>query len=164
MSVIEFIISCLKPVFEWLQALIGEKEETRTEPFNVSEYLRRREKLILELEEEKGVEHTFVLWWGLNGLKINDDGTLKWISKKTKEPESVPRIEFNFDSMCQATKSQIDELIARNACAQIQNCQKAQNAMLMNMAMPPAYMSYNHCNAYYSYMQGLQGCCQQWWW
>lgn len=53
MSVIEFIISCLKPVFEWLQALIGEKEETRTEPFNVSEYLRRREKLILELEEEK---------------------------------------------------------------------------------------------------------------
>lgn len=51
--------------------------------FSVSEYFDRIEKASIEiLEEIKPVDHTIVLWWGLDGLRLNEDGTLEWTSRK----------------------------------------------------------------------------------
>lgn len=51
--------------------------------FSVSEYFDRIEKASIEiLEEIKPVDHTIVLWWGLDGLRLNEDETLEWTSRK----------------------------------------------------------------------------------
>lgn len=54
------------------------------EPFSVAEYFKRKEKLNIELlEEQKAAKHTIVLWWGLDGLRMNEDGSTEWIKKKS---------------------------------------------------------------------------------
>lgn len=65
--------------------------EFRTD-FSVSNYLARTEKAYLQiLEEQKPFEYELVLWWGLDGIRLNKDGTTEWISRKKKiESEPVP--------------------------------------------------------------------------
>lgn len=52
--------------------------------FCVSAYLDRIEKAWIEIlqESEKEPKTEFVLWLGLDGLRINDDGTSEWISRR----------------------------------------------------------------------------------
>lgn len=35
----------------------------------------------IELEKEQRKPYLITLWWGLNGLRLNEDGTSEWIRK-----------------------------------------------------------------------------------
>lgn len=63
-----------------------------TPRFKASEYLERIEAASLEILEKKQlISKVVTLWWGLDGLRINEDGTTEWISrtKRTPVPENV---------------------------------------------------------------------------
>lgn len=63
-------------------------ERLNTSPFIVSEYYDRMGKSALDiLESQEPVDQTIILWWGLDGLRLNEDGSLEWISRK--KPETV---------------------------------------------------------------------------
>lgn len=95
------------------------EESNKVEPFIVSAYLERIEKAWLNiLEQKKPTDWTVILWWGLDGLRMNEDGSLEWISRKKPKPvsqsifyqpcqniASLP--QFN---MCQSTQATIDAL------------------------------------------------------
>ena len=54
------------------------------EPFVVSEYYDRMEKAALDiLEYQESVDQTIILWWVLDGLRLNEDGTLEWLTLPT---------------------------------------------------------------------------------
>lgn len=143
-------------IVKFLPKLIDSKLEAKRDvgridlkSFSVQAYLDRIEQTALEiLEKQEPVEQIIVLWWGLDGLRLNEDGALEWISRK-KPGETVfyqpcqsvqPRIRFctippeTFSMMCnvagmvaeagdqtQSTRAQIDALMAQNAALQMQN-------------------------------------------
>ena len=52
---------------------------------SVCEYFEHIEKASIEIQENlKPIDHSIILWWGLDGLQLNDDGELEWISRKNK--------------------------------------------------------------------------------
>lgn len=59
-------------------------------PFLVSEYLDRIEQEHLKIIEAKKKEPKYIitLWIGLDGLRMNEDETLEWVSRAKKESES----------------------------------------------------------------------------
>lgn len=103
-------------------------------PFRVSEYLGRIEQAQLDiLEDQKPVDQTVVLWWGLDGLMLDEHRELKWISRK--KPEHVDQTVFYqpcqsvlyADNMiCQSTQNIIDSLRMQNAVLSLQAAQQAQ--------------------------------------
>lgn len=151
-----------------------------TEPYSVSEHFARIEQTALEiLNEQKPIDRTIILWWGLDGLRLNEDGSLECISRK-KPAENVfyqpcqsvqPRIEFcaippeTFSRMCnaagklttagsqvQSTRAQIDALMAQCTALQMQSWQSAQITSTIQQCCvqyPAQYPSY-----YYG------GCCR----
>lgn len=63
------------------------QHQAKTEPFIVSEYYDQIEKAALDiLEHQEPVDQTIVLWWGLDGLRLNEDGTLEWVSRRKPKP------------------------------------------------------------------------------
>lgn len=62
-------------------------ERAFTRPFVVSEYLSRIEKEYIKIIEErkKNEPYKIVLWIGIDGLKLNEDGTSEWIKKGQKD-------------------------------------------------------------------------------
>lgn len=55
------------------------------EPFSVAEYMDRIDRVQVEiLSNQKPVDQTIILWWGLDGLRLNENGTLEWITRKKK--------------------------------------------------------------------------------
>jgi len=79
---VPIIKKILYPVFEWLRNLFwrSEPQDVGAEHFVVSEYLARIEKENLEiLESREPVEQIVILWWGLDGLRLNEDGTTEQI-------------------------------------------------------------------------------------
>lgn len=59
--------------------------------FSVSEYMDRLEKAGIEImdEAEKRPEYKVILWAGLDGLRMNQDGTTEWIRREEKKQEPV---------------------------------------------------------------------------
>lgn len=49
--------------------------------FSVSDYMDRMEKAGIEImqERQQSSRYQIVLWAGLDGLRLNDDGTTTWI-------------------------------------------------------------------------------------
>lgn len=62
-----------------------------------AQILEEHESYILELQEEKEQweKYEIVLWWGLDGLKLRDDGTTERISRR----ESTPSKQDNSDDI-----------------------------------------------------------------
>ena len=92
------------------------------EPFVVSEYYDRMEKAALDiLEHQEPVNQTIILWWGLDGLRLNEDGDLKWISRKKLKPVN----QSVFYQTCQsiqpvtAMRAQVEQGIPVEARMQI---------------------------------------------
>lgn len=133
------------------------------EPFVASEYFSRMEKAALDiLEAQEPIDQTIILWWGLDGLRLNEDGTLEWVSRKKKPVETTPyqmcqfiqsiqSSVFSADQI-QCTRVQIDALMAKNTALQMQAWQSAQIANAIQQCCvqyPTQYPSY-----YYG------GCCR----
>lgn len=55
--------------------------------FSVYEHLERIEKAYLEiLETRQPISQSITLWWGLDGLRLEEDGTTEWVSRKKPKP------------------------------------------------------------------------------
>lgn len=77
--------------------------------YSISEYYERMEKVNLEiLEAHPPVDRTIILWCGLNGLRLNEDGTAEWISRKKQNPAQNPLLHYM--NMCQSPQAAISEL------------------------------------------------------
>lgn len=153
----------VSPVGKWLRNLFwrSEPQDVGADPFVVSEYLTRIEKASLEiLESRKPIEQIVILWWGLDGLRLNEDGTAEWISRK--KPSLVQRNVFyqpcqaiipppKYD-MCQSTQAQIDALMAQNMQLQVQAWKAEQNRQMIN-----ALQSY--VVRWPGYYERLTDCC-----
>lgn len=67
------------------------------EPFSVAEYMDRIDRAQVEiLSNQKPVDQTIILWWGLDGLRLNEDGTLEWITRKKEMPKPPKTVDTSF--------------------------------------------------------------------
>lgn len=157
------IVWIIKDTYKFLSDLYSSDSRSIAvyEPFNVSEYLQRREKLILDLEEERRAKHTIVLWWGYDGLRLNKDGSWEWISRKPEPkkqsapifiPPSPPPYPFYptlyyGGDMCQNTQATREQLCGLRMQLEMQNFNAAmqnqmQAALHSFVVQVPAYPSY----------------------
>lgn len=127
---------------------------THSDPFSVSEYWGRIERAQLDiLEEKKPVDQTVILWWGLDGLTLDEYGELKWISRKKPEPvnqnvfyQPCQSILYADNQICeiantyQSTQARIDALRAQNAALQMQAAQQAMMVQMQNCCTRPIWM------------------------
>lgn len=61
--------------------------EDRVDPFEAAAYLSRMEDVFLQIRETSNpVDWTIILWLGLDGLRINPDGTAKWVKRSGPAP------------------------------------------------------------------------------
>lgn len=68
-----------------LWKLFASKKPEKVPPFFVSEYLERLEKACIEMwEQQAPVDNSITLWWGLDGLRMEPDGSTRWISKRKR--------------------------------------------------------------------------------
>lgn len=116
-------------------------------PFKLSEYFERMEKVhISMLEDRKPIDWTITLWLGLNGLKISEDGSFKWITRGNKNFDLKPDVwtmcnisfpHHSFLSMQNANLSQQSYYSWQMAqmAESIPSCQiqLAQQAQMQNM-------------------------------
>lgn len=117
------------------------------EPFSVTEYLDRIERELLKLAERRG-QYLIVLWWGYDGLRLNEDGATEWISRKPTPP---PQIDY---SICNTTVTQsglqnticnarsIEQMQMQLQSAQLQAMQDAQIQNVINCIRPAPYPAY----------------------
>lgn len=133
-------------------------------PYSTSEYFARIEQTAIDiLEEQKPIDRTIVLWWGMDGIRLNEDGTLEWISRKKPSPvargtfcqpfqpiKSIATGSLLVGQM-QSTRAQIDALIAQSTALQMQSWQSAQMENVIQRCCVKSPMQYPH------YFYG--GCC-----
>lgn len=107
---------------------------------SVYEYLDRIEKASLEiLEAKQPISQVITLWCGFDGLRLNEDGTMEWVSRKKKKPsvttfyqpcQNIQPLQTGSlrwpvgGDTTQCTQAQIDALMAQNAALQIQSRQE----------------------------------------
>lgn len=157
---------------EWKEEQRCELEYKRaiTPRFNVFEYMERIEKAFLEtLETRQPISRSITLWWGLDGLRLNEDGTMTWVSRK--KPKTLPAIW----DMCQTTtpirtegmqQAPEDEIAALKRQLNIMNLNEAmqhQNALIIASLQSNAtpYPSYFECGHMYLEKQIEQCCCNK---
>lgn len=139
--------------------------QAKIEPFVVSEYYGRMEKVTLEiLEAREPVNKTITLWWGLDGLRLNEDGTSKWISREKPKPvlenpvfqncQFVPIYNPDLLAQTQSTRESIDALMKQNISLQMQALQEQQRMQLVN-SLQQCCVQYP--SQYPPYFYG--GCC-----
>lgn len=138
-----------------------------TEPFIVSEYYDRMEKAALDiLEHREAVEQTIILWWGLDGLRLNEDGELEWVSRRKPKPidagafrscaQYMPTPQYD---MYQSTRAQIDALMAQNMQLQVQAWQIEQNRRMVMVNVLQSYVVHVQWPGYYATLTDC--CCNQ---
>lgn len=124
-----------------------ELDRYAVKPFSVTEYLDRMERESLKLAGRRE-RYVIVLWWGHDGLRLNEDGTTEWISRK---PEPPPQIDY---SMCNTIVAQsgLQNAICNTGSiaqaqiqlqnAQLQALQTAQIQNMINCIRPAPYPAY----------------------
>ena len=136
------------------------------EPFVISEYYDRTEQAAIDiLETQEPVDQTIILWWGLDGLRLNEDGTLEWASRRKPRPVDTGELlgfgkymvlqnpeqqtttqmeqmrqQIN-QPMAQMT-AQIDSLRAQNSGLERQMIQNLRAAAVTSLLPMPGYMGY----------------------
>lgn len=136
-----------------------------SEPFVISKYYARTEQAAIDiLETQEPVDQTIILWWGLDGLRLNDDGTLEWVRRKKQKPvqenvfyqpcRSIPAYNSALFAQTQSTRATIDALMAQNASLQMQALQAQQTAQVINSLQQCCVQ---HPAQYPPYFYG--GCC-----
>jgi len=152
------------------QKLELEYERAITPKFNASEYMERIEKASLKiLEERQPVSQVITLWWGLDGLQMNEDGSAEWVSRR--KPKPLPDVW----SMCQATTPIRLEGMSQAPQDEIEALKKQLNMMnfdsalqlqmrLVSMSLQSCealYPSYLNCGHMYLNQQIEQCCCNR---
>ena len=113
------------------------------EPFVISEYYARTEQAALDiLETQEPVDQTIILWWGIDGLRLNEDGTMEWVSRRKPKPvqenvfyqlcQSAPAYNPDLLAQTQSTRASIDDLMAQNESLRMQALQAQQTAQVIN--------------------------------
>ena len=118
-----------------------------TPRFNASEYLERIEKVFLEtLETRQPISRSITLWWGLDGLRLNEDGTTEWISRKKTNPadsvfyqtcQSILPLQTGtllysqFADSMQCAEAEINKMMMQNAALQMQARQSELNERII---------------------------------
>lgn len=64
--------------------------------FSPSAYLDRISKYCEALWQEPREEYILILWWGLDGLRLNRDGSMEWVSKKEAGWKTGRKIDAEF--------------------------------------------------------------------
>lgn len=152
--------------------IVGKYEE-----FFVLEYLERTEKLSAEIirNREKQTDYSLTLWAGIDGLSLNEDGTMEWIRHEEDEepkPSSVyysPTQHLDFSmvqswhsgtqelcsSACQAPYNQIQVLQSQLQACCVQQQMQAQYSQIINALRSPA------CLQYPFYYPTIQSCFEK---
>lgn len=135
------------------------------EPFVVSEYYDRMEQADLDiLECQEPVEQTIILWWGLDGLCLNEDGKLEWVSRRKQNHvpvntvyqlcQSVQPYNTALFDQTQSTRAKIENLMEQNASLQIQAWQAEQRIQCMNSLHQCCVQTHGYYVPYH-----YTGCC-----
>lgn len=122
----------------WTRPQKGQLPE-HLEPFVISEYYARTEQAAIDiLETQEPVDQTIILWWGLDGLRLTEDGKLEWVSRRKPKPvqenvfyqlcQSAPAYNPDLLAQTQSTRASIDDLMAQNASLRMQALQAQQTA------------------------------------
>lgn len=116
-------------IYDWCRKKAAEAEYWERMGTAEAEYWKQLEIL----EKKESADQAVVLWWGLDGLTLDENGELKWISRKKPKPvnqnvfyqpcQSVlygdNKIIDRAD-MCQCTQEKIDEPMLRKTALEIQ--------------------------------------------
>ena len=83
------------------QEMLAEIQRLKRPEFSLQSYFDRIEKLNLELlqEYESRDRPELVLWWGLDGIRLNEDGSSEWISKRPKKHESPEYYPLDYNAL-----------------------------------------------------------------
>lgn len=142
-------------------------EQKNIESFCPSDYLKRIIELSDELQHEKeqSDNYSLILWWGIDGLRLNAGGSCEWIKKEPKRYISIPPLypsmtREGYNSMIQQTcctsqyqrldallqvqqcnmnqclQSRIDELQMQNTMLQLQCAQQQQMQNIIDKLHP----------------------------
>lgn len=125
---------------------------------SVIEYLSRIEEASLDILEAKTpIDKSITLWWGLDGLRLNEDGTFEWISRKKSKPinqnisyqmcQSIQPSQMELQQtrwadQTQCVKAQLDTLMSQNIALQMQFMQNANYYIYRPYQMYPIYPMY----------------------
>lgn len=97
-------------VMDYIDFIFAHKQDKipkLVEPFVLSEYFEHIEKAFIDtLQNQKHVDHIIVLWFGLDGLRMNEDGAFEWISREKPKPD-YQNISYQ---MCQSAPILFDGL------------------------------------------------------
>lgn len=155
----------------WKRRNTEEKERTiaankSVRPFSVTEYLDRMERESLKLKNHRE-QYLIVLWWGFDGLRLNEDGTTEWISRKPTPPPQIDYFMRNTiatqnglqNAICNA--GNIEQMQMQLQAAQLQAIQTAQIQNMINCIRPAPYPSYliqqTYTPNYWTYPGGCFG-------
>lgn len=117
------------------------------EPFVLSKYFEHTEKAFIDtLQNRNPVDRTIVLWFGLDGLQMNEEGTFEWISRANPKSanqnishqmcQSAPIL---FDGL-QNTQATQEQILALKMQQQMQGI----NSTLQSYMVPmPGYIGYS---------------------
>lgn len=113
-----------------------------TEPpicFSPVDYMSRIEETCEMLWAEPKEEYIPVLWWGLEGLRLNKDGTREWISRANTMPKPDAHRAYMRSSMCNALPRATFQNLQTNA-----SCLLASSAMKLESSR--TYNSLDYLN------------------
>lgn len=112
----------------------------RATPFSGSDYYKRKEKFLLdlELERESQEEYLITLYFGNDGLQLNKDGTFEWVKRREVKQEapqtysSLANIFNPINTQCQNTQATLDALLASETNLLLQEAQIRQTQNMLN--------------------------------
>lgn len=153
-----------------IAGMMQRHKQLATPTWKPSEYLSRIEQASVEImSQTEPVDKIIVLWWGLDGLRLNEDGSLEWVGRKKEpaqepvnqnvfcqSPQSMVPVNHQLDrriNMCHGLRSEVDAMRMQIDAIRAQNEARRQYAQASaHMQLPPNYQP-----AYF--YSGLTGCC-----
>lgn len=104
-------LMCLLEVIRHIRHGKNEDVAPYVSDFSPAKYLERMEQAGLEILRERENEPVYyiTLWLGLDGLRLNEDGSYDWIRREEDEKRAVS----HYDSVRQSTLNSFDARTAQ---------------------------------------------------
>lgn len=143
------LVAILSAIFWLISSMFNEPDDmpcmsrvayAYEQPFSLSDYYKRKEQLLLELERERATTpYQITLWFGLNGIRVNSNGTFDWISRKEINFTKCAHFVNNDNSEWtpQATEKVKTVLLTQQIC-QLHSTENDSQINQLNMAMEQA--------------------------